>query len=166
MNTADLASALTGTVYNRVVQLKEEISAAIATTGKRASGRTQESLKVLVDGNTVTLVGRAFFPALEYGSSNWTGKTGIHCTFAEFKEIIRAWANAKGLTFGQAKEHERAIGAITSSIIRRGTKEFRMGNYTDVYDTLITEALLDIGEKVQLITAEAVDVVVDRWAMK
>lgn len=166
MNTADLASALTGTVYNRIVQLKDEISATIATTGKRASGRTQESLRVLVEGNTIILVGRAFFPSLEYGSSNWTGKTGVRCTFAEFKEIIRAWANAKGLNFGQAKEHERAIGAITSSIIRRGTKDYRMGNYTDVYDTLITEALLDIGEKVQVIAADAVDVVIDRWALK
>lgn len=162
MNTTDLAAALTGTVYNRVVQLRDEIAANIEATGKRASGRTQESLKVLVEGNTVILVGRAFFPSLEYGSSNWTGKTGVRCTFAEFKEIIRAWANAKGLNLGQAKQFDRAVGNIAMSIIKNGTKGYK--NYQDVYDSLIDEALVDIGLQIQLITAEAVDVVIDKWA--
>lgn len=163
-STAELASALTGTAYNRIVQLRDEIRAAIASKGLRASGRTQDSLRVYVDGNTVVLEGRAFFSALQYGSSPWTGRTGIRCTFDEFRQIIYQWATDKGLNLGQAREFDRAVGAITMSIIKRGSKLHRTGQRLDVYDTLINEALLDIGEKAMLVTAEAVDVVIDQWA--
>lgn len=163
-STAELASALTGTAYNRIVQLRDEIREAIAAKGLRASGRTQDSLRVYVDGNTVVLEGRAFFSALQYGSSPWTGRTGIRCTFDEFRQIIYQWATDKGLNLGQAREFDRAIGAITMSIIKRGSKLHRTGQRLDVYDTLINEALLDIGEKAMLVTAEAVDVVIDQWA--
>ena len=163
-STAELSSALTGTAYNRIVQLRDEIRAAIDAKGLRASGRTQDSLRVYVDGNTVVLEGRAFFSALQYGSSPWTGRTGIRCTFQEFKQIIYQWATDKGLNLGQAKEFDRAVGAITMSIIRNGSKLHRTGQRLDVYDTLINEALLDIGEKAMLVTAEAVDVVIDQWA--
>lgn len=163
-STAELASALTGTAYNRIVQLRDEIREAIAAKGLRASGRTQDSLRVYVDGNTVVLEGRAFFSALQYGSSPWTGRTGIRCTFQEFKQIIYQWATDKGLNLGQAREFDRAVGAIAMSIIHNGTRLHRQGGRLDVYDTLINEALLDIGEKAMLVTAEAVDVVIDQWA--
>ena len=74
MNPAEMSAALTSTVYNRIVQLRDEIRQAISAKGLRASGRTQDSLKVVVSGNRVTLLGRAFFPALQYGSSRWTGQ--------------------------------------------------------------------------------------------
>ena len=152
------------TVTARLEQLRDEIRTAIASKGLRASGRTQDSLRVYVDGNTVVLEGRAFFSALQYGSSPWTGRTGIRCTFEEFRQIIYQWATDKGLNLGQAREFDRAVGAITMSIIRNGSKLHRTGQRLDVYDTLINEALLDIGEQVQLVTAEAVDVVIDQWA--
>lgn len=164
MTTKELANALTGSVYNRMVQLRDEISESIERNGLRASGRTQDSLRVYVDGDVVTLEGRAFFSALQYGSAPWSGRTGVKCTYDEFKAIIRDWAQAKGLNFGQAKEHERTIGAITMSIIKRGSKVHRLGERLDVYDTLITDALLDMGDQLQLVVASEVDVVVDKWA--
>ena len=91
-STAELSSALTGTAYNRIVQLRDEIRAAIASKGLRASGRTQDSLRIHVDGDVVTLEGRAFFSALQYGSAPWSGRTGIKCTYEEFKGIIRDWS--------------------------------------------------------------------------
>lgn len=163
-STAELASALTGTAYNRIVQLRDEIREAIAAKGLRASGRTQDSLRVYVDGNKVVLEGRAFFSSLQYGSSRWTGRTGVRCTFQEFKQIIYQWATDKGLNLGQAAQFDKAVGAITATIIRSGSKLHREGRRLDVYDTLINEALLDIGEKAMLVTADAVDVVIDQWA--
>ena len=160
MTTKELARS----VYNRMLELRDEISSSIERNGLRASGRTQDSLRVYVDGDVVTLEGRAFFSALQYGSAPWSGKTGIKCTYDEFKSIIRDWAQAKGLNFGQAKEHERTIGAITMSIIRNGSKVFRKSERLDVYDTLITDALLDMGDQLQLVVASEVDVVVDKWA--
>lgn len=164
MTTAEMSSALTSTAYNRVVQLRDEIREAIASKGLRASGRTQDSLRVYVDGNKVVLEGRAFFAALQNGSSEWSGKTGIRCTYSEFKEIIRQWATDKGLNFGQAKEFDRAVGAIAMSIIRNGTKLYRTGQRLDVYDTLINEALLDIGEMAGVVVMQSVDVIIDQWA--
>ncbi len=164
MNTAEMSNALTDTVYNRIVQLRDDIRQAIAAKGLRASGRTQDSLRVYVDGSKVVLEGRAFFSALQYGSSRWTGRTGVRCTYDEFRQIISDWAMAKGLNFGQAKQHERTVAAIAMSIIRRGTKVHREGRRLDVYDTLINEALLDIGEKITKVQAAAVDVVIDQWA--
>ena len=163
MNTEDITSALTGTVYNRIVELRDEIKQSIADHGLRASGRTQDSLRVAVEGNSVILYGRAFFPALQYGSSRWTGATGVRCTFERFREIIRQWVTDKGLNFGQAKEQERAIGAITAKIIKSGTRLKRQGGKIDVYDTLIDVALADIGQQVQLVMAQSVDVVIDKW---
>lgn len=160
----ELATALTGTAYNRIVQLRDEIREAIGRMGLKASGRTQDSLAVRVDGNTVILEGRAFFSALQYGSKPWSGATGVRCSFDEFKSIIRDWATAKGLSFGDATTHERTIGAITMSIIRRGSKVYRSGQRLDVYDTLINEALLDIGEQMNAVNVKAVDVIIDKWA--
>ena len=48
--------------------------------------------------------------------------------------------------------------------MNNGTKLHRQGGRLDVYDTLINEALLDIGEQIQLVQAEAIDVVIDKWA--
>ena len=164
MNTAEMSSALTSTAYNRIVQLRDEIREAIASKGLRASGRTQDSLRVYVEGNKVILEGRAFFPALQFGSSAWSGKTGVHCTFQEFKQIIYQWASDKGLNLGQAREFDKAVGAIAWSIMNHGTRLKRTNGYIDVYDTLINETLLDIGEQIQLVQAEAIDVVIDQWA--
>lgn len=160
----ELSKALTGTAYTRMVQLRDEIRDAIANKGLRASGRTQDSLRVYTEGNTVILEGRAFFSALQYGSSAWTGKTGISCSFSTFKQIIYDWASDKGLNFGQAKEFNKAVGAIAMSIIRRGTKLHRQGGRLDVYDTLINEAILDMSEMAGTEVLKAVDVAIDQWA--
>ena len=161
---ANIDKAVTDRIAERMVQLRDDIRNNINILGLRASGRTQQSLQVEVTSNEVSLWGRKFISAIEYGTQPWSGYTGIRCTIQAFKDIIRQWASDKGLNFGQAREHERAISAITMSIIRNGTKLHREGRRLDVYDTLITEALLDIGEQLQLVTAEAVDVVIDKWA--
>ena len=148
----------------RLIKLRDEIRTAIASKGLRASGRTQASLRVYEDGNEIGLEGRAIFSALQYGSSAWTGKTGIPCTFEAFRSIIYQWATDKGLNLGQAKEFNKAVGAITWSIINRGTRLHRQGGRLDVYDTLITEALLDIQDLAAVEVMKQVDVVVDKWA--
>lgn len=166
MTTEYYSQALTSTAYNRIVQLRDEIRESISAKGLRASGRTQDSLRVYVDGNTVVLEGRAFFPALQYGSSAWSGRTGVKCSYEEFKGIIRQWASDKGLNLGQAKEFKKAVANIAWSIMQNGTRLYRSGGKIDVYDTLIEEALNDLGEQLQLVTVEAVDVVVNQWARR
>lgn len=152
------------TVTQRLIKLRDDIREAIAAKGLRASGRTQESLRVYEDGNEIGLEGRAFFSALQYGSSAWTGKTGIKCSYQEFKGIIYQWATDKGLNLGQAKQFNRAVANIAWSIMQNGTKLHRTGGRLDVYDTLISEVLLDMKDLVGVEVMKEVDVVIDKWA--
>ena len=156
MNNQDLSNALTGTAYNRIVQLRDEIKQSIADKGLTASGRTQNSLRVYVDGNTVVLEGRAFFASLEYGSAPWSGETGIHCSYEEFKGIISQWASDK--------EFKKTVANIAWVIMNQGTKLYWAHGYRDVYDTLIEKAVEDIGNQALLVEAEAVDVAIKDWA--
>lgn len=148
----------------RMMRLRDDIAENINRMGLKASGATQASMRVEVTGNEVALWGRRFFAAMEYGSRPWSGATGIRCTFQAFREIIRQWASDKGLSFGQAKQHDRTISAITAKIIREGSRLYRRAGYQDVYDTLIAEAVNDMG----IIALDKVgtdfDIAINQWA--
>ena len=150
----------------RMVRLRDDIRSRINAMGLRASGRTGDSLRVEVSNNEVTLWGRKFFASLEYGSRYWTGSTGVRCSFNAFRDIIRQWASDKGLSFGQARQHEQTIGAIAMTIIRQGTQLYSSHGYQDVYDTLIAEALKDF----QIIVLDKVgtefNIAINQWARK
>lgn len=152
-----LTKEITDPVVARLEQLRDEIAQSISSHGLTASGRTAQSMYVVATDFEVSLYGRNFFAALETGSSHWSGVTGVRCTFYEFKGIIRNWAMAKGLNFGQHKEHERTLGAITATIIRKGTRQKRSGQRIDVYTTLVNKAVADCSDMV----AEQVGVKVD-----
>ena len=158
-----LTEQMRSIVVQRLTQLRDDIAQSIASHGLTASGRTAASLVVADDATSVTLYGRNFFAALETGSSLWTGRTGVKCSVEEFREIIRAWATAKGLNLGQAKAHERAIGAITWSIIKRGTKQKRTGQRLDVYTTLVDQAVADCGELCKDAMFVEVNNVIAKW---
>lgn len=162
-----LSKDLTDAVVARFEQLKDEIAKSISSHGLTASGRTANSMYVVATDFEVALFGRNFFPALETGSSHWTGATGYRCTFNEFKGIIRNWALAKGLNFGQHKEHEKVIGAITATIIRTGTKQRRSGQRLDVYTTLVEKAFEDCGELIaDSVGVKVVNIITDLWGLK
>lgn len=150
-------------VVARMTKLKDDIRDSISAKGLTATGRTERSLIVVDDGMTVTLYGRPFFPSLQYGSSRWTGRTGVRCSFEEFRGIIREWASAKGLNFGQNQQHERTISAITASIIRDGTRLWRTHGYIDVYDTLVAQCWQDLQSEAIGVASEAIDVVISKW---
>lgn len=149
-------------VASRFEQLRSDIASSIATHGLTASGKTAASMYVVANNHEVALYGRAFFAALETGSSRWTGKTGIPCSWYEFKEIIRNWASAKGLNFGQHKEHERTLGAITTSIIKHGTEQTRKPRL-DVYTSLVDQAVKDCESICVDIVNAQVNNVIAQW---
>lgn len=164
LNVAAIDKVVADHVAVRFEKLRDDIRERINAMGLRASGATGRSLKVVVTGNEVALWGRKFFASLQYGSKPWSGATGIRCTFEAFRDIIRQWASDKGLNFGQAKEHERTIGAITATIIRRGSKLYRNGAYQDVYDTLIAEAVKDVNSILLTEVGTAFDIAINQWA--
>ena len=149
-------------VAARIDKLREDIAESISSHGLTASGKTAYSMYVVVEDKEVALWGRAFFPALETGSSAWTGATGVRCTFREFKDIIRNWASAKGLNFGQAREWDRAVSAIAMSIIKQGTVQ-RRRQRLDVYTSLVDEAAQDCENLCLDVVNAQVDNVIAQW---
>lgn len=107
--------------------LRQRIITNIDSTGKRASGRTQDSLAVEItsQGDTIigALLGRSYFGALETGSKPWAKQYARPPKF--FIEIIEDWMRDKGIS-GSA-------GGIAYSIMKRGSAQFRDGARTDVY---------------------------------
>ena len=149
-------------IAQRLDKLREDLAQSISAHGLTASGKTAASMYVVVSDKEVALYGRAFFAALETGSSHWTGATGVRCTFMEFKDIIRNWASAKGLNFGQAHEWDKAVGAIAMKIIKQGTLQHSRPRL-DVYTTLVDEAFNDCESLCVDVVNAQVDNVIAQW---
>jgi hypothetical protein len=122
--------------------LRLRIIQNISNSGKRASGRTQDSLTVNVQqqGTSVIgeLTGRSLFGALETGSKPWRTQYARPPKF--FIEIIQDWMMEKGIS-GPA-------GAIAYSIMKRGSAQFRQGQREDIYSEEITKAYDEIQKRV------------------
>lgn len=132
--------------------LRQKIVENITRTGKRASGRTQDSLVVNVaqEGGSIvgTIDGRAFFGALEIGSRPWRNQYARPPKF--FIEIIEDWMRDKGMT-GDA-------GGIAYTIMRRGSAQYRNGARTDVYSDDIVKTMDEINRRVGgLFEAQIID---------
>lgn len=122
--------------------LRLRIIQNISNSGKRASGRTQDSLTVNVQqqGTSVIgeLTGRSFFGALETGSKPWRTQYTRPPKF--FIEIIQDWMMEKGIS-GPA-------GAIAYSIMKRGSAQYRQGQREDIYSEEITKTYDEIQKRV------------------
>lgn len=138
-------------------QCAEEIRQAIEVSGQRASGRTQDSIRVEIKDGTGTIYGRKAFGTLELGRK--PGKTP-----RGFVEIIRKWMQDKGISaqpvpyIRQASERWRPkytaeergylqmAGAIAYKIRTEGTKLYREGGRKDVYTPAISSCI----ERIQM----------------
>lgn len=120
---ADTAAVLAEAFEN----LRQRISANIESTGRRASGATQESLTVEVvtdtEGFSATLSARPFFGALETGTQPW--RTQYRHPPKFFRDIIAEWIEAKGLDLSPY--------LVARKIMREGSAIYREGGRPDVY---------------------------------
>lgn len=135
--------------------LRQRISDNIEASGERASGKTQESLRVEVSNGRGVLLGRQAFGTTETGR-----KPGNVPSF--FRDIILAWMEAKGISgepipyktdrphkyTPQQRGNLAAAGAIAHSIQRKGTSLFRDGGRRDIYSNEIPETLQRIKARV------------------
>lgn len=147
----------------RLDKLRKDIAESISSNGLMASGKTAASMYVVVTETEVSLYGRAFFAALETGSSRWTGATGVSCSFVEFQDIIRNWASAKGLNFGQSRDWDKAVAAIAMKIIKQGTLQHSRTRL-DVYTSLVEEAMTDCENLCMDIANAQVNNVIAQWS--
>lgn len=129
-------------VEEEMAKAKAHITANIDSHGKRASGKTAESMQVQVadEGSAVvgTLSGRAFFGALETGSKPW--KTQYKTAPKFFADIIAEWAQNKGV---DANPY-----AIATTIMRKGSKQHREGPITTIFTEEIDATVQRIEQRV------------------
>lgn len=122
--------------------------------GQNASGRTVDSLHVVMNPEGGTLFGRNFFGTMETGRR--AGKIPYN-----FSGIILQWMRDKGIhgtpiAYKTNRAHkyipqERGdlsmASAIAHTIAAKGTKLHRLGGRADVYSNVIPETMERLGNR-------------------
>ena len=115
---------------------RDSIRANLLSTGTNASGRTSESLEVVVEGDVGILYGRQAFGTVE------TGRKGGKIP-AGFRDIIYQWMQDKGVhaevTVNRSQRSADMSMAyhIAKKIAREGSKLYRDGGRNDIYSNVL-----------------------------
>lgn len=101
--------------------------------GQQVTGKTINSLQkdILSTGHHV-LYGKEYIGVLEHGRK--PGKVPYN-----FIQILREWANAKGITFENEKQAQRWLNYNMWSIKTFGTKMYRTKQTLDIFTTPIEQ---------------------------
>ncbi|MFZ4412456.1 MAG: hypothetical protein ACOYOV_05170 [Bacteroidales bacterium] len=121
--------------------LKEKIISNHLSAGQKASGRTAASLKVMVDSEFVSLLGRKAIGTLETGR-----KAGP--VPKNFYLIIKKWTKDKGLTFESETERGTFSYFVAKKIAEEGTMLFKEGGRNDIYSVEIPKTINKIAERI------------------
>jgi hypothetical protein len=117
-------------------EARERIKNNLAITGTNASGRTSESLEVVVEGSTGTLFGRQAFGTVE------TGRKGGRVP-AGFRQIIYQWMQDKGVhadVSGRRSQYSADMSMaylIARKIANEGSRLYRDGGRDDIYSNVL-----------------------------
>lgn len=115
---------------------RDGIRANLLSTGTNASGRTSESLEVVVEGDVGILYGRQAFGTVE------TGRKGGKIP-AGFRDIIYQWMQDKGVhaeVAGNRSQRSADMSMayhIAKKIAREGSKLYRDGGRSDIYSNVL-----------------------------
>lgn len=131
-------------------KMVDEMRQNLASTGTNASGRTSQSLRVVMTDTGGQIWGRRYFRGTEQGRAG--GKVPHN-----FQSIIRQWILDKGLTI-QAIQYKRKpsanwqpkytpeerglrqmASAIARTIEKSGTSLYRSGGRKDIFTNVIEE---------------------------
>lgn len=128
-------------VFEELEDLRKRIISNIDSSGRRASGRTSESMRTDVSENRGVLFGRMAFGTLETGRK--PGKVP-----AGFYQIIKQWVIDKGISFDSQSERNSFAYLVSRKIAREGTQLYRRGADTDVYTAEVPETISRIKDRV------------------
>lgn len=128
-------------VFEELEDLRKRIISNIDSTGRKASGRTSESMHTDVSENRGILFGRMAFGTLEAGRK--PGKVP-----AGFYQIIKQWVIDKGISFDSLTERNSFAYLVSRKIAKEGTQLYRTGADTDVYTTEVPETIERIKDRV------------------
>ncbi len=108
-----------------------DIIARSEAEGQRASGATYATLKAEnVSATHAELWGATYIGVLEDGRKPGNTPKG-------FVEIIKEWAQVKGIAESDPEEFEKWARAVAWKIKREGTKLYREGGGKDIFITAI-----------------------------
>ncbi|WP_370861394.1 hypothetical protein [Parabacteroides faecis] len=128
-------------VFEELEDLRKRIISNIDSSGRRASGRTSESMRTDGSENRGVLFGRMAFGTLETGRK--PGKVP-----AGFYQIIKQWVIDKGISFDSQSERNSFAYLVSRKIAREGTQLYRRGADTDVYTAEVPETISRIKDRV------------------
>lgn len=149
-------------VAEELEALKQRIIDNHIAEGQKASGRTIQSLNVVMRENGGTLFGRQAFGTLEHGRKAGATPKG-------FVGIIKQWIKDKGLTVPSIpyirqpsekwqpkyKPEERGLNSLAGAIAHRikteGTRLFRDGGRDDIYTPEIEIATENINQRISVL---------------
>ena len=128
-------------VFEELEDLRKRVISNIDNSGRRASGRTSESMRTDVSENRGVLFGRMAFGTLETGRK--PGKVPVG-----FYQIIKQWVIDKGISFDSQSERNSFAYLVSRKIAREGTQLYRRGADTDVYTAEVPETISRIKDRV------------------
>lgn len=129
-------------VLRELRNLRQRIADNIRRNGQTASGRSERSLNVQDEGDSIVLYGRKAFGTLERG----TPPLGDRIQTLPFAHILHRWAMDKGISFSDDKERSSFAFALAKKIKREGSALYRDGGRADVYSNEIPKTLERINQ--------------------
>jgi len=119
-------------IYEELQTLEQDIVTRHEAARQVASGKTRDAFKVTADLTSGQLSGNSYVGVLERGRK--PGKTP-----SDFVDILKRWAQAKGISFSDEKQFNLWANAIKWKIIKEGTKLYRSGQNQDIFETPLTQ---------------------------
>ena len=144
-------------VYSKLETARQKIVAKIESEGEKASGRTQNSIRVEKRGGSILLIKgegqNAPMSTLEIGRKAGAVPKGFH-------EIILRWMKDKGIhaevkpyktnrahKYSEQEASDRQMaGGIAHNIAEYGTE--RSKNPKDIYSTIVQETINDLKKEI------------------
>lgn len=156
----------------RLNELRERIIANIDNAGEKATGATQQSLRVDITDLTGTLYGRAYFATVETGRrpgkmppvqtiKEWIEAKGLHVEPMEYKRTPSERWQPKYTPIERALN--RMAWGIAYKIGREGSALYRAGGRTDIYTEPIQETVEAIRIELAGLYRAAIEADIREW---
>lgn len=151
-------SDITEIIKVHLTNIKDKIAENMAKHGRNASGKSVSSLTVEATDESGTIFGSPSFLAMQKGR-------GPGAVPANFRDIIKRWAIAKGISTsaraGTSQTSEQALnsfaGAVAFNIMKKGTRIYREKRFDDIISSAVDSELEAMGAEIALVAAKRID---------
>lgn len=123
-----------------------------------ATGNTRDSFGWRLTGDY-----SGVFEGASYAGVLQTGRKGGKVPY-DFKDILKRWAEAKGITFNTDADFNRFAYFVAQKIRKEGTNLYSSGNTIDIFDTPIRDFEIRLQNRLSVFyTAEIQNLIFEEW---